>query len=125
MRRYSNKSLLLLLHLTLSYTLVFFLSGCGSTADNGGTASVSLTWDAPTKNSDGTTLTDLAGYRVYYGETSGTYLNSVTIVGNTTTVIIDNLHYGRTIYFTVTAFDIYGLESSYSIEIPITLSVPT
>ena len=30
-------------------------------------AEVTLSWDPPTTNADGTPLTDLAGYKVYYG----------------------------------------------------------
>jgi|GEM_PF-2101298 len=31
---------------------------------------VTLSWDPPTQNEDGSALTDLAGFRVYYGENS-------------------------------------------------------
>lgn len=34
---------------------------------------LSLSWVAPTMNEDGTPLTDLAGYKVYYGPASGQY----------------------------------------------------
>src|SRR4030042_1896878 len=40
-----------------------------------------LSWDAPTTNADGTPLTDLAGYKVYYGTASGTYGTPIN-VGN-------------------------------------------
>ncbi|MDH3432879.1 MAG: putative Ig domain-containing protein, partial [Gammaproteobacteria bacterium] len=35
--------------------------------------SVTLSWIAPTQNEDGTALTDLAGYKIYWGTTSGSY----------------------------------------------------
>ena len=44
-----------------------------------GTATPS--WDAPTTNADGTPLTDLAGYKVYYGPSSGNYSQAID-VGN-------------------------------------------
>ncbi|HTF99819.1 MAG TPA: Ig-like domain-containing protein, partial [Nitrospirota bacterium] len=37
------------------------------------TGSASLAWVAPTTNSDGSTCTDLSGFKIYYGTASGTY----------------------------------------------------
>ena len=34
---------------------------------------ISLSWTAPTQNEDGSPLTDLAGYKIYYGQASGQY----------------------------------------------------
>ncbi len=76
------------------------------------TGSATLSWNAPTTNTDGTTLTDLAGYKVYYGTSSGNY-STVINVGNVTTYAISNLAPG-TYYFAVTAYDSTGAESSYS-----------
>ena len=85
-----------------------------------GTGSVTLSWQAPTTNEDLTPLTDLAGYRVYYGETSGVYTDVVT-VGNYTSASIGSLPTGKTLYFAVTAFDTSGNESSLSNEASIVL----
>lgn len=74
-----------------------------------------LSWDPPTTNADGTPLTDLAGYKLYYGTTSGNYTNSVD-VGNINTYKISGLAEGLTYYFTVTAYDAAGNESEYSNE---------
>ena len=52
------------------------------------TTSVTLSWDSPTTNEDGTPLTDLGGYRVYYGQYSGTYTESIN-AGNVTTATIN------------------------------------
>lgn len=76
--------------------------------------SVSLSWDAPAANSDGSELTDLAGYKVYYGQVSGSYSDSVD-VGNTTDAAISGLSSG-TWCFAVTAYDVAGNESSFSDE---------
>lgn len=76
--------------------------------------STTLTWDASTTNADGTPLTDLAGYKVYFGNSSGSYTVSVDI-GNLTGVIISNLEPG-TWCFAVTAYDTSGNESEYSDE---------
>jgi len=37
------------------------------------TGSVTLTWTPPTKNTDGSQLTDLAAYKIYYGLSQGDY----------------------------------------------------
>jgi hypothetical protein len=81
-----------------------------------GTASgtTTLRWDAPTTSADGSPLTDLAGYKVYWGTTQGSYANSA-ILNNPglTTYVIDQLT-PATWYFVVSAFDTSGNESEYS-----------
>ena len=42
-------------------------------------AQFELTWDPPTTNTDGTTLADLAGYKIYYGQSSGNYTEHSTL----------------------------------------------
>jgi hypothetical protein len=74
-----------------------------------------LSWDAPTTNADGTPLTDLAGYKVYYGTPSRNYSQNID-VGNVTTYTVDNLTEGLTYYFAVTAYDTGGNESGFSNE---------
>ena len=76
--------------------------------------SVTLSWTAPTQNEDGTQLTDLAGYKLYWGTTSGSYPNSLTI-GNpsVTTYLVENLSPG-TYEFVATSFNTSGVESRYS-----------
>lgn len=78
-------------------------------------ADVNLSWDAPTTNEDGTPLTDLSGYKVYYGNLSGEY-NNTEDVGNLTTYKVTNLGDGEW-YFVVTAYDTSGNESAYSNEV--------
>ncbi|GBD96777.1 MAG TPA: hypothetical protein ENG83_07545 [Nitrospirae bacterium] len=90
----------------------------GSSSDGSGSTAISsatLSWDAPTTNSDGTPLTDLAGYKVYYGTSSSNYTESVDI-GNTTGAVVDSLSPG-TWCFAVTAYDTSGNESDYSNEV--------
>ena len=114
----------MLLFTFLALTTIPLLTGCGGAGGGVGAARtgiVSLTWESPTINADATTLTDLAGYRVYFGETPLTYSNSVMIFGTSTTASIGNVPYNRTIYFAVAAFNIYGYVSSYSNEFQITL----
>jgi hypothetical protein len=45
------------------------------------TGAATLSWQAPTQNTDGTALTDLAGYRIVYG-TSQSALNQTITISN-------------------------------------------
>jgi hypothetical protein len=74
--------------------------------------SVMLSWIPPTERVDGTTLEDLAGYRVYYGKAANS-LNQVITINNVgqTTQSVENLDTG-TWYFAVTAFCSEGYESA-------------
>jgi len=100
------------------FSIMPMAAGCGSTVKT--SSLVILSWEAPTLNEDGTTLTDLAGYRVYYGESMGSYTDSIS-VGIYPAATIDNLGPGQTLYFSVTAFDLNGNESDHSNEIMTTV----
>jgi len=67
-----------------------------------------------TANTDGTVLTDLAGYKVYYGNSRST-LNTIVLVPNpsVTTYLVTDLSSG-TWYFGVTAYTSDGTESALS-----------
>lgn len=82
--------------------------------------SLTLNWDAPTTNVDGSPLTDLVGYKIYYGSSSGDYTDIID-VGNVTTYKIAALSSGQWC-FTITAYDLSGNESSYSNETCTTIS---
>jgi hypothetical protein len=79
-------------------------------------AQTDLTWTVPTTNNDGTPVTNLSGYKVYWGNASGTYQQSVD-VGNQTSYLLNSLTDGTTYYFAVAAYDSTGRESGYSKEI--------
>ena len=79
-------------------------------------SATTLTWNPPTTNSDGSPLTDLSGYRLYYGTTSGHYTTSID-VGNITTYTFTNLASG-TYYFVVAAYNTAGNQSVSANEIP-------
>jgi len=76
--------------------------------------SASLSWMAPTQNTDGSALTDLGGYRVYYG-TSVSALNQVIDVPGRDTLgyEVDRLSSGS-YYFAVKALSTSGAESALS-----------
>ena len=73
-----------------------------------------LSWEAPTANTNGPALTDLSGYRIYYGSSPQDLSQSVQ-VGNVglETYVIDNLEPG-TWYFAVMAVASNGGESALS-----------
>lgn len=78
------------------------------------TQSATLSWTAPTQNTDGSQLTNLAGFRIYYG-TSSTALNQTIQVANpsVSTYVIDGLA-PATYYFAVRAYTSGGAESANS-----------
>ncbi len=76
--------------------------------------SMTLSWTAPTENTDGTALTDLAGFFIYYGESPGSYTKSIRIDNpGITSYIVENM-LPTTYYVVVTSFNTDGIESSYS-----------
>jgi hypothetical protein len=78
------------------------------------TGSATLSWTPPTQNSDGSALTNLAGYKVYWGTQQGTYPNSVTLSNpGLTSYVVDNLGPG-TYFFVATALNTLGAESTFS-----------
>ena len=70
---------------------------------------------------DPNTESDLMGYKLYVGTSSGVYGSPID-VGNFTDYEVSNLEPGRTYYFSVTAYDLSGNESTYSDEISNVLS---
>jgi hypothetical protein len=76
--------------------------------------SVTVSWTPPTMNSDGTAITDLAGYRIYYGRAPDDLEHTVDI-GNpgTTRWVVENLS-PATWYFSMTSVNRLGLESARS-----------
>ena len=122
------------IHLFIFFFIIslFFYScgGCGDgrkhSSNDGINNSATLVWDAPTTNIDGSPLNDLAGYRIYYGTSSGNYATAITIsadnancknINNTIqcTYMIKHLSPGA-YYFSVTAYDKDGNESYFSNE---------
>ncbi|MFO0452672.1 MAG: hypothetical protein ACK52I_29135, partial [Pseudomonadota bacterium] len=71
---------------------------------------------APTQRTDGTPLTNLAGFRVYYGRQPGSLTQRVDVTNPTvTTVVVENLTAG-TWHFAATAVDENGVESDLSVS---------
>ena len=83
-------------------------------ATSGSPGSATLSWEAPTTNTNGTALTDLAGYRIYYGPSAEQLDHTVQIstVG-LQTYVIEGLEPGKW-YFAVMALAANGAESQLS-----------
>lgn len=77
-------------------------------------ASASLSWTPPVKNTDGSTLTNLAGWRISYGS-SATVLSQVIQIANPgiSAYVVTGLPPG-TQYFGVKAYTTTGVESDLS-----------
>jgi Fibronectin type III domain len=73
-----------------------------------------LEWTVPTTMTDGSTLADLAGYRIHYGK-SVRSLDTVVEIRNpsVSTYVVEDLAPG-TYYFAVTAFNSHNHESERS-----------
>ena len=86
--------------------LIMLIGAKNSLADQ-----VTLTWNAPTTNSDGTPITYFSGdYRIYYGTASGNY-SQVTNLNNPSSIVtqqVSNLTGGQLYYFVVTAAKYLG-----------------
>ena len=95
-------------------TLTASLSAFSVTVQAMATGSATLSWAAPTQNTDGTPLTDLAGFKIYWGPAAGNYPNSVTLNNpGLSTYVVGNLASG-TYFFTASALNSAGVESSLS-----------
>jgi hypothetical protein len=92
------------------------LSAFAITVEQPATRSVTLSWQAPTQNEDGTALTDLTGFEVYYGQAPGQYTQTLPLPSAAmTSVTIEDLA-PATWYFAVKAVNSTGTHSSFSNE---------
>lgn len=73
-----------------------------------------LSWTAPTENTDGSALANLSGYRIRYGTSAGALTQTIVIDNaSVTTYVVEDLA-PATWYFAVTAVNSSGSESAYS-----------
>ena len=122
--------------------LGFALSGCGgggsgavgsaatsqaatsgvSSPPTASAAAVTINWMPPTENTDGSSLTNLAGYNIHYGTKSGNYTQTVSVSNpGLATYVVDNLAPGK-YYFAVAAVNSSGTESPLSSEVAATVN---
>jgi len=76
---------------------------------------ITLNWTPPTENTDKSSLLDLSGYKIYYGEAENA-LNSTITVSNSSlsTYVIENLQPGNVYYVAITSYNSNGTESIMS-----------
>ena len=93
-------------------------------ADNNITvADIKLSWAAPAEREDNSSisLSEIAGYQVFYGKTQGQYPDSITINDGTAAGYTFTDFPTGTYYFVVTTLDTEGRESQFSSEVVITI----
>lgn len=84
------------------------------TVNEMGTGTATLSWMPPTQNSDGSTLTNLAGYQVRYGRSASNLDQSVRLDNpSINRYVVENLSAG-TWYFAVVAVNTAGVTSALS-----------
>jgi hypothetical protein len=85
-----------------------------STAPAPTAGEATLSWTPPDQNTNGSALTNLAGYRIYYGTSADGLDQVIDIPGvGMTTYVVDNLTAG-TYYFSIRAYNSAGVESALS-----------
>ncbi len=96
---------------SLTASLAAFSIAVRSTTTSG---SATLSWTPPTLNTDGSTLTNLAGYRILYGTSPSALTRTVQVANpGVSRYVVENLAAGPW-YFAVRAYSSSGAESSTS-----------
>lgn len=134
---YDFSRLKCLLTLVLIFSLVACSGGSGGSGGDGGTGNLNgsnsnpsgsntaleLTWVAPSERADNTglSLSEIAGYRIYYGTEKGNYQNQFEVNdGSAQQAQIAGVPSGA-YYLVMTTIDTDGRESSYSPEVVVTI----
>jgi len=103
---------------------ILMLAGClekvdpiSSIDNSAGAGAITLSWQPPTENADGTPLLDLAGYNIYVGTSTNTYEYRQIRLDNPglTAYVVEGLNPGI-YYFAATSFNSSGVESEFSGE---------
>jgi hypothetical protein len=86
----------------------------GSTGGGTTTGAATVNWHPPTQNTNGSTITNLAGYTIVYGTNKSNLTSSVKLANpGLTSYVVENLSAG-TYYFGVTAYNSAGGASTVS-----------
>lgn len=79
-----------------------------------GTGSATISWTPPTRNADNSPLTNLAGYRIYSGTSSGNLTQVLDLPNPGISIgVVENIAPG-TWYFAVTSYNSSNVESERS-----------
>jgi Fibronectin type III domain len=86
-------------------------------------SSVTLSWSPPTRNSDGSSLTNLAGYTLHYGTSSQDYTGSIEITSPTQTsyTVSAGSFPAGTYYFAISAYNAQQVSSPLTGEVAVTI----
>lgn len=85
-----------------------------SSSSAGTTGTATLSWNVPTVNTNGTSLTDLAGYIIHYGTSSGALTQTIQLTDpDLTTYVVRNLTAG-TYYFAISGYATTGMQGTDS-----------
>ena len=77
-----------------------------------GSGSATLVWSPPTENTNGSMLTNLAGYRIYFGSSASALTEVIDVKSaGITSYVVDKLVSG-TYYFALSAYNATGVESA-------------
>jgi len=103
-----------------THTVTIIIFGAN---ENNSTADITLSWVAPAEREDnsGILLSEIAGYKIYYGTTQGQYSDSVPINDGTATGYTFTGLPAGTYYFVVTTIDTEERESQHSSVVTITI----
>lgn len=83
---------------------------------------VTINWTPPTENTNGSPLTNLAGYDIHYGTSSGNLSQKIAVSNpGIATYVVSNLSAGR-YYFAVAAVNSAGTESPLSSQVSATVT---
>ncbi len=99
---------------TTSVSLSSFSVNVSAVVVSTGEATVS--WVAPSTREDGSplSLSEISGYRIYYGTSAGNYTQSVQVNNSAATEHTISGLTPATYHFVVTTLDVDGMESDYS-----------
>ncbi|VAX13418.1 hypothetical protein MNBD_GAMMA24-2339 [hydrothermal vent metagenome] len=79
------------------------------------TGVVTLSWLPPTENTDGSALTDLSGYKIYYGTSPDALTNTIALNNaGLTSYVVENLVVDANYYFAITAINSSEVQSGLS-----------
>jgi hypothetical protein len=97
-------------------------AGSTSASSTESADSVTINWIPPTENTNGSPLTNLAGYNIHYGTSSASLTKTISISNpGIATYVVGNLTPGR-YYFAVAAVNSAGTESPLSTPVSATVT---
>lgn len=97
-------------------------SGSNSTDTASLDSGITISWALPTTNTDGTALTNLAGYHIHYGTDSSALDQEIDVPSpDLTQYVIQNLTAG-TYYFSVSSYNTDGTEGVDSSLVSVTVA---